>query len=365
MTLVASFVKYKFIFKTGATTSRGVMTSRDSWFISIHQRENPEINGWGECAPLPGLSIDDRPDYEKYLDKTCRNLEERTLPKSYEEMNKLAYELLPGDFPSMRFGLQTALLDLMNGSTKQIFHTDFVKKSTPININGLIWMSAKASMIEQIDDRLANGFNTIKLKVGAINLKDELEVVSYLREKGGDKLDIRLDANGAFKPEEALGLLKQFAPFKIHSIEQPIKARQREAMAKLCAESPIPIALDEELIGTSGIDHKARLLDTIKPQFIILKPSLLGGFRSCQEWIDVAEQRKIGWWLTSALESNIGLNAISQFASTFKNPLPQGLGTGQLYKNNFPSPLEVNHGHLTYGKSPWDVRLLNAWSVKV
>ncbi|MDN4164332.1 o-succinylbenzoate synthase [Cytophagales bacterium LB-30] len=361
MSLVASFVRYPLHFTFTARTSRGSMTLRDTWLLRVHDKKNPEKIGWGECSPLIGLSIDDRPDFAKYLDKTCRHVEEYEMPQSEEEVNAMAYALLPSDFPSIRFGLQTALLDLMHGAERQIFPSDFSKKGKPIPINGLIWMDGKEAMMKQAEEKLAQGYTTIKLKVGALNLQDELDVLAYIRAIGGAKIVIRIDANGAFAPDQALAILEKFQQYSIHSVEQPIRKGQLKEMKEICAYSPISVALDEELIGCHGLENKRALLDATSPYALILKPSLLGGYRSCREWIQLAAERKMDWWLTSALESNIGLNAISQFAATFSNPLPQGLGTGQLYKNNFASPLEVKNGEITYLNSKnWDLRVLHA-----
>jgi L-alanine-DL-glutamate epimerase-like enolase superfamily enzyme len=257
--------------------------------------------------------------------------------------------LVPFSLPSIRFGLETALLDFLNGGRKRILANTFFDQGAPIPINGLIWMGTKEFMLQQINQKLGEGFSCLKMKIGAIDFAQELELLRYIREQEAAKnLVLRVDANGAFSPLEALGKLEQLQDFGIHSIEQPIGVAQWEAMRELAQKSPIPIALDEELIGKS---NKEEVLDFIKPQFIILKPSLLGGILETREWIRLAEARRIGWWMTSALESAIGLNAISQLTSTYLPSLPQGLGTGKLYDNNLESPLVVQSGEIRYEQS--------------
>ncbi|MGD1840471.1 MAG: o-succinylbenzoate synthase [Thermonemataceae bacterium] len=252
-------------------------------------------------------------------------------------------------FPAIHFALEIAFQDLQQGGKRQLFENDFSNGTAPIPINGLIWMGPKSIMLQQIKEKLAAGDRCIKLKIGAIDFEEELALLKYIRTQfGSEEVIVRVDANGAFKPEEALEKLKRLAELALHSIEQPIATQQWEKMAKLCEQSPLPIALDEELIGV--VDRKA-LLATIQPQYIILKPSLLGGWAASEAWIALAKKHNIGWWMTSALESNIGLNAIAQFTgnlSLHPTATYQGLGTGQLYHNNIPSPLEVNGGWLHY-----------------
>ncbi|HAR20789.1 MAG TPA: o-succinylbenzoate synthase, partial [Cytophagales bacterium] len=260
-------------------------------------------------------------------------------------------------FPALRFAFETALLDLKNGGERKIFKNDFSLQGAKIPINGLIWMGSKTFMLKQMEEKLMEGFSCLKLKIGALDFQTEKELLASIRSSFSAKeISIRLDANGAFSVSEALEKLNQLSDFEIHSVEQPIKPGQWQEMAKLCALSPIPVALDEELIGVYG-SRKSKLLDAIKPHYIILKPSLLGGFAMCDEWISLAEKQGIDWWITSALESNIGLNAICQYTfekTSHKREMPQGLGTGSLYHNNIKSPLCVQKGHIHYSaKGIW------------
>lgn len=289
----------------------------------------------GECNPLVGLSIDDVPDFEEKLKWICVNINRFTDEEDLVEELKF--------FPSIFFGVEMALLDLRNGG-KQVYFpaSPFVKYKQAIRINGLIWMGEKEFMLEQIRHKIKTGFTCIKLKIGAIDFFDEIELLRGIRKRfSEDELELRVDANGAFSVEDALDKLEVLSEMDLHSIEQPIKVGQVIEMQKLCETTPLDIALDEELIGIIDIGEKRKLLERILPQYIILKPSLIGGFRGTNEWISVAGELGIPWWITSALESNIGLNAIAQFTSTFNNPLPQGLGTGQLYTNNFDNKLEL------------------------
>jgi o-succinylbenzoate synthase len=352
MKLRAQFCKLTLNFRFDAGTSRGVLKNKDSFFIKIYDEANSEVFGVGEAGPLYGLS----PDFEwaeKKLKSISNLINENELDLNAFE--NLKYEL--NAYPSVVFALETAILDLKNGGNRKIFNNDFYNHQKPIPINGLVWMGKKDFMQAQIDEKLKQGFKTIKIKVGAIDFNEEIEILSYLRAKfNAEEIEIRLDANGAFLPENALESLERLSKFEIHSIEQPIKPGQTEEMAKLCKNSPIPIVLDEELIGQHP---SSLLLSLIKPVYIILKPSLLGGFEKCEEWINIAEAQKIPWWLTSALESNIGLNAISQFVAGFENKLPQGLGTGALYHNNVDSPLEISNGTIFYNQqSEWNLENL-------
>ncbi len=350
--LKAFYKKYTLNFRQPSGTSRGILTQKDSWFIFIYDEKAPQTKGVGECSPLKGLSIDDRPDYEQKLNEVCETINDfQNHPD--KGMN---------EFPSIRFGLETALLDFKQKGTKILFESDFTAGKDSIPINGLVWMGSFEEMKKQIQDKIKAGFHCIKLKIGAINFSDELSLLKLIRKEYGEPdLEIRVDANGAFKPEDALEKLKRLSEYRIHSIEQPIRQGQWEQMAGLCRLTPIPIGLDEELIGVSNITKKKELLNTILPQYIILKPSLLGGFLASKEWIDLADAMQTGWWVTSALESNIGLNAIAQWTYTLDNPLPQGLGTGQLYSNNFDSPLFVSEGKLKFNpEKRWDIKPLRS-----
>jgi o-succinylbenzoate synthase len=345
MFLHADFQPYTLQFKFEAGTSRGVLREKKTYFLKIYDPANPQVFGLGECSTLPYLSIDHRPDYETVLGTYCHefNKVNSTLETDY----KSKFSFISDNFPSILFGFETAWQDIMNGGRSIIFDTPFSRSETKIPINGLIWMGKPDWMQEQIDEKISQGYTTLKLKIGAINFDEECRLLEKIRDRfSPEQLTLRVDANGAFSPEEALHRLKTLAQFGLHSIEQPIRQGQLPQMQALCQNSPVPVALDEELIGIMDFTEKEQLLQTLRPPFIILKPSLLGGFRHCREWIQLAEQQDISWWMTSALESNIGLNAIAQFTSTFVNPLPQGLGTGQLYKNNVPSNLEVNGGFL-------------------
>lgn len=353
MALRASVTKKVFEFNFTARTSRGRMKDRAAWFIKLWDEANPAVFGLGECAPLPGLSIDDKPDYEAVLNNVVENVSILKLGSS-TILNDLA-AFVPADFPSILFGLETAVLDLQNGGKRMIFNNGFLQ-SKPIPINGLVWMGDLDLMLQQASIKIGEGFRCIKIKVGGLNFEKECDILNYIRKKYyREDITLRLDANGAFKTEEALYKLYDLSKFKIHSIEQPIKPQQPE-LEELCRKSPIPIALDEELIGLSSPEQKKDLLTKVKPQFIILKPSLHGGIQGSQEWISIADSLNIGWWITSALESNIGLNAICQFTANYPVSIPQGLGTGTLYENNFESPLEVMKGEIRYNpKLSWNL----------
>ena len=332
----ATYKKYILNFKRPSGTSRGVLTVKETWFIKIEDGNN---FGYGECGILRGLSIDDRPDYETKLKWACENI--------HLGKNELWEALI--EFPSIQFGIEMAFQSLKNENEFELFSSAFTKGEDAIAINGLIWMGEKDFMKSQIEDKLRSGFNCIKMKIGAIDFDTEIELLKYIRSQySAEEIELRVDANGAFDPKNALEKLKRLSELKLHSIEQPIKQGNWEEMAKLCAETPLPIALDEELIGVFDVTKKKTLLQTIQPQYLIFKPSLIGGFKGTQQWIDLAENNNIGWWNTSALESNIGLNAISQFTYEKNVTMPQGLGTGNLYTNNVESPLEVKNGQISY-----------------
>jgi O-succinylbenzoate synthase len=335
----ATYHKYILDFKRPSGTSRGVMTTKETWFIVLEENGK---KGIGECGILRGLSADDRPDYEEKLQWTCANIH---LGK------ELLWEALI-EFPSIQFGVEIAFQSLDSETPFLLFPSAFTNEEKSIAINGLIWMGEPAFMKQQIEEKLAEGFNCVKLKIGAIDFDQELELLRFIRANFNEnKIELRVDANGAFDSNDALYKLSQLSEFKIHSIEQPIAKNNTDRMAELCMATPFPIALDEELIGVYSIMDKEALLIKIKPQYIILKPSFIGGFRGTQEWITLAEKNKIGWWITSALESNIGLNAIAQWTFLQQNLMPQGLGTGALYTNNFDCPLYVSQGQLWYKKA--------------
>lgn len=329
-------------FKQPAGTSRGTYTTRKSWYVVLTSDDIPHKFGIGECAPLPNLSCDDLPDYERILEDICRQTEIDGAPN--------LEALRP--YPSILFGLETAFRHFQAGSFA-LWDTPFSKGEAGIPINGLIWMGDYKKMLEQIEIKMQAGFRCIKLKIGAINFEEEMALLKHIRAHFSAKeIELRVDANGAFSPTDALDKLHRLAELDLHSIEQPIHAGQWEEMARLAAETPLPIALDEELIGCNTIEGKKELLSTIRPQYIILKPSLHGGVSGGQEWIEEAERQKIGWWITSALESNIGLNAIAQWCATFDNPLPQGLGTGALFTDNVEMALSIRKDCLWYGDTP-------------
>lgn len=327
-------------FKKPAGTSRGVYTQRKSWFIHLSSTESPERIGIGECAPLPNLSCDDVPEYEEVLSNACQR---------FMETGSIDIEGLR-NYPSILFGLETALRQYQANSTA-LWDTPFSRSEVGIPINGLIWMGSYKEMIEQVEAKIKAGFRCIKLKIGAIDFEEELNILRIIRQHFTAKeIELRVDANGAFSPFDAMDKLKHLAELDLHSIEQPIRAGQWEEMARLTSSTPLPIALDEELIGCNQPEKKAELLTAIQPEYIILKPSLHGGIQGGEEWIKEAEKRQIGWWITSALESNIGLNAIAQWCATFKNPLPQGLGTGALFTDNIDMPLEIRQDCLWYNR---------------
>jgi len=330
-------------FKFPAGTSRGVLLHKPSSFLLL---EKDGFRGIGECSTIPNLSIDPVETYSEKLEEVCQLLNEGIDADSIDL----------SEFPSIAFGLETALLDLIAKGSKCLFPSAFTRGETGIPINGLVWMGDKDFMQKQIREKIAAGYHCIKLKVGALDFETELEIISGIRQQfSPEDIELRLDANGGFTPMDALKKLEKLAAFHIHSIEQPIRQKQLEAMATLCQQSPIPIVLDEELIGVTSEDKEC-ILEKIKPAYIILKPSLVGGFRQSEEWIQLAEKLNIGWWVTSALEANIGLNAIAQWTFTLNSQLPQGLGTGHLYHNNIPSPLAIESANLFYKpKNNWDL----------
>ncbi|WP_347053658.1 o-succinylbenzoate synthase [Flavobacterium olei] len=346
----ASYHKYLLEFKRPSGTSRGIMTEKETWFIVLEENGK---KGIGECGILRGLSADDRDDYEAQLKWTCDNIN-----LGEAELWKALLE-----FPSIQFGVEMAFLSLKSQNPYVLFPSDFTTNVRSIDINGLVWMGESAFMKQQIEDKLAEGFNCIKLKIGAIDFEKELELLAFIRSHfSPEEIEIRVDANGAFSSKEALDKLKQLNQFQLHSIEQPIKKGNISDMALLCEQTPFPIALDEELIGVFSFQEKEKLLQKIKPQYIILKPSFIGGFRGTQEWITLADKYNIGWWITSALESNIGLNAIAQWTFLQNSKMPQGLGTGALYTNNIDCPLEVKNGQLWYDTSKeWQLDFLNSF----
>ncbi|WP_233401742.1 o-succinylbenzoate synthase [Segatella copri] len=354
-------------FKQPAGTSRGVYTTRHSYYLTLISDEMPGVEGVGECATLPDLSCDAKPEYEMTLRQVCQMV---------EQMGRIPYDMIRA-YPSITFGLETAFasffdeakkklgaMNLSEGKTSveilkeagvsvpmgmenlvNLFDSPFGRGEEGITINGLVWMGTYEEMLARLEEKLQAGFHCVKLKIGAIDFFKELDLIKRIRDVyTKEQVELRVDANGGFLPENAMSQLEALAKYDIHSIEQPIKQHQWPKMAQLCRETPLPIALDEELIGVNVRSMKEALLDTIRPQYIILKPSLHGGIYGCNEWIELAKQRGIGSWITSALESNIGLNAIAHYAAKVYGPnveMPQGLGTGQLFTDNIPMPLEI------------------------
>ena len=335
----ASFFPYRLEFKQASGTSRGILKSKETWFIKI---EDEHATGFGECGMFRGLSCDDRPDFESKLKWVCHHID--------LGLEQLLIELI--DFPSIQFGLEMAFLDLLSDSSNVLFPSKFTSGKASIPINGLIWMGDEQFMKSQIRSKIDAGFDCLKIKIGAIDFDTELSLIKAIRkEYDVDTIELRVDANGAFSPLEAMEKLKRLSEFNLHSIEQPIRQGQYDAMAELCAQSPLPIALDEELIGIHDVTKRSLLLQTINPQYIIIKPTLVGGFSGSQSWIDLAEKQSVDWWITSALESNIGLNAIAQWTYQLNVNRPQGLGTGALYTNNIEAPLKIDNGRLIYAPS--------------
>ncbi|UWX60960.1 o-succinylbenzoate synthase [Chryseobacterium oranimense] len=327
--MTAKYFRYLLEFKRPSGTSRGVLHEKETFIFEVEENGK---KGTGECAIFRGLSFDDRPDYEEKLQWLCDNIS--------QDDQYLKEQLM--EFPSIWFGYEQAILNLKHGGNLY-FPSEFTEGKASIMINGLIWMGDIHYMEEQIREKLQLGFHCIKLKIG-VDWKSEHRILQELRSKfSKDDLELRVDANGGFSREKAEIVLRQLADLHIHSIEQPIKAGNWNDMASLCTGTPTPIALDEELIGITDPVEKKKLLESIKPQYIILKPALVGGFSGSDEWISLAEKQNIGWWITSALESNIGLNAIAQYTYTKNNPMPQGLGTGSLFVNNFESSLELRN----------------------
>jgi o-succinylbenzoate synthase len=338
-----------FHFQRPASTSRGTYLSKKVSFIVLYHSDDPSIAGIGECSLFSGLSYDDVRGFRAKLDKTIDRINQGDY---YADVSLT-------DWPSIHFALETAWKDLRVNGTKILYPSGFTEGKDSIWINGLIWMADKADMIRQIRQKLNDGFTCLKLKIGAIDLREELEVLRFIREHcNAEELEIRVDANGAFSPKEALELLKVLSDFNLHSIEQPISAGHLEDLARLCELSPIPIALDEELIGRHTMASRRKLFETFKPHYLVLKPGLLGGLSACNDWIKLASEFNTGWWITSSLETNIGLNAIAQWTYTLQNQIYHGLSTGSLYNNNIRSPLYL-HGERLYfePERKWDLTI--------
>jgi len=335
--LKASYLPYIFKFNFPGGTSRGILTEKPSWHIKLWHSECPEIFGTGEVSIIPGLS----PELPKNIIETLKKLVDN--PDNFINNFDLT------NYPALKFGIETALLDLKNGGRKILFPSEFTEGKKGISINGLIWMGKKDEMLTRLKEKVKQGFTCIKIKVGAIDFQHELELLKYIRDTfSANDVEIRVDANGAFSPNEALEKLEKLNKYKLHSIEQPIKQNQWKKMAELCKQTPIPIALDEELIGITTNENKIKILETLNPHYVIFKPSLIGGLEETKKWSICANELNIGWWVTSALEGNIGLNAIAQWTYQNGSDMPQGLGTGQVFSNNIDSPLNIQKNKLWY-----------------
>ena len=343
MKITAKFNSNHLTFKIPGGTSRGVLKNKPTWYL--HITNNRGQTGIGECSIIPKLSIDNVDEIENKLNFICENI---------NNLNLIEQEII--NFPAIQFALETALLDLKNGGKKILFPSKFTEGKDSMEINGLVWMGNEKFMQNQIKEKIAEGFKCIKMKIGAIDFDNELKILKQLR-ASSNNLTIRVDANGAFNIKNIYPILDELKKINIHSIEQPIKQGNWEDMKNICANTPIPIALDEELIGITDILEKEKLIKNIKPQYIILKPSLIGGLAASKEWITIAETNNVGWWITSALESNIGLNVIAQFTYILNNKMPQGLGTGKLFTNNVESPLTIiENGQLIYDvNKSWEI----------
>lgn len=346
MIVKAEYCRYNLVFREPAITSRAVMTDKETYFIRIWDDNRPGVYGIGECALFRGLGADDVPEYEEWLAEVCTDISRHGLTS-----------VISVDSSSIRFGVESALADLRNGGRRILWPGKWTAGDESIPINGLVWMGSHDRMLERIEEKIAAEFRCIKLKIGGIDFAEEIDLIRHIRDRySSDRLELRLDANGAFSPDDAMEYLTILSAFDIHSIEQPIRSGQPEIMAEICRRSPIPIALDEELIGCRSTSEKISLLDSIHPQYVILKPSLCGGFAAASEWAILASERGIGWWATSALESDIGLNAIAQWCASMHTTIPQGLGTGRLYVNNIPSPLRQIGDGLRYDqKAEWKI----------
>jgi o-succinylbenzoate synthase len=347
--LKASYQKYQLQFIQPGATSRGIMTERTSWFLIVYNSENPAVTGIGECAPLPGLSRDDITGIEMKLDWLCNRIDQEDILDDPGLWND----------PSLLFAVETALFDLHNGGTRLIFKNSFYSNGQGIPINGLIWMGSFEHMLKAIHSKLEQGYTCIKIKISAKDIENELDMIRQVRKSYGWDLEIRVDANGAYNYDTCMPVLLKLADLHIHSIEQPLPSGAYESMARLCKNSPIPVALDEDVVHWTQRNEKWKLIEWIHPHYLVLKPGLIGGFSETGQWIELAENNNIGWWITSALESNIGLNAIAQFSNQMHLSMVQGLGTGQVFSNNLNSPLVTRNGYLFYdSQKNWDLNFL-------
>ncbi len=338
-------------FGFAARTSRGALSEHVAYYLHLRRADQPGVVGLGEASPLAGLSPDYGPDFEQIVANFCARFNTARHPADLtpEAAAALVPAALPA-LPALRFALETAVLDLRSGGRRQLYPNEFSRGRAALPINGLVWMGDAGFMREQIAQKLAAGYACLKLKIGSLDFDTELALLAEIRAVAGpERLMLRVDANGAFAPGEALDKLAALARFGVHSIEQPIGVGQWAALAALCRAAPVPVALDEELIGLTDPARQAALLDAVRPAYVVLKPTLLGGHAATRQWIALAQARGIGWWMTSALESNIGLNAVAQLAGEYEVAgFAQGLGTGQLYLNNLAAPLHIAAGELRY-----------------
>jgi o-succinylbenzoate synthase len=335
----ASCIKKNLFFNRPAETSRGVLTQKPSWYIILADNEEPDVEGIGECSVIPGLSRETEEDVDRKIHEICRIINDKGEVGSFD---------LAG-FPSLAFGIETALTDLKTGGKRILFPSSFTEGRSFIRINGLIWMGSKDYILHQVEEKLVQGFGCLKFKIGSLHPEEDLQLIKSVRNRfPASELELRADANGAFSFDSALEIMKKLADLEVHSIEQPIKPDRWEEMALLCMKAPVPVALDEDLLGKYDPEEKGILVSRIKPQFLVLKPGLLGGFQQAMEYIELAKRKNIGWWVTSALESNIGLNAIAQWTFTFSSSMAQGLGTGKLYQQNISCPLSLEGDRLFF-----------------
>ncbi len=343
----AQWAPYRLDFRFLARTSRESMRHKHTYFVRVSDSDGR--SACGECALFRGLSADDCDDYEHELARRCAE------PESIADCT----------YSSIRFGIETALESLSAPASLAAGTRMWKSGELPIPINGLIWMGDKLEMTRRIDAKLAEGFKVLKLKIGGISFDDELDLLKYVRSQyAPDRLELRLDANGSFSGSDAMRRLEALAPYAVHSIEQPVKAGQPELMARLCASSPIPIALDEELIGVTPEAEMRQRLEYIRPAYIILKPALCGGLSGARRWVAAAEATGTGYWFTSALESNIGLDAIAGLAAGCGVSMPQGLGTGELYINNVEGPVYRSGDKICFNpQRPWILPKLD-WTTK-
>jgi o-succinylbenzoate synthase len=342
-------------FNFPARTSRGSLRTHDAWYLHLADDACPDRPGLGEAAPLAGLSPDFGPGFEGHLRALCQDFN-RCAYAAFAPADAL--RLVPAELPALRFALETAALDLAGGGQRQLYPNAFASGEAGLPINGLVWMGDAAFMRQQIAQKLAAGYSCLKLKIGSLDFATELALLAEIRAVAGpEQLVLRVDANGAFAPADALPKLEQLARYAVHSIEQPIGAGQWAALAEVCRHSPVPVALDEELIGVTDAGQQNALLDAVRPAYLVLKPTLLGGHAATRQWIAQAQARGLAWWMTSALESNVGLNAVAQLTGEYDvGSFAQGLGTGQLYHNNVAAPLHIAAGRLHYAPAgPWEM----------